>query len=99
MFSKWLSEATPLRCDFEFGDFATACFRRRVKSLDDDGLRLLSDDGLSELALSLPPDLVFRFGDSRDDPGVAGLAAAVCLSRPAPDGRAFVDFVCLSEVT
>lgn len=98
LFNKWLSEGTLIRCDFTFAWFAAA-FRVRVKAVAEDGLKLLSDDGRTELALALPADVVFRYGDSRADPAVSELVGVLCMSRPAPLEDDFRDVICLSEVT
>lgn len=98
VFNKWLSEGTLIRCDFAFALFA-AVFRGRVRAVAGDGLKLLSDDGLNELALALPFDVDFRYGDSRNDPAVRELSGVVCLSRPGPPEEDFRDVICLSELT
>ena len=97
IFSKWLAEGTLLRCDFDFADLARATFRGRVKALDAAALALLSDDGTAELALGLTSDLVFVYGDNREDRIEGELAGAVCMSRPDAAGEVFRDFICLSE--
>lgn len=65
----WLTAEALVRCEFRFSVFA-ACFRGRLRFVDDDRIEVLSDDTRAEFAVPL---------DARVDISV------VRLSSPAPD--------------
>ena len=97
LFRKWKEEGTLLRCSFE-SDLFAATFRGRIRELTDSILRLLSDDGVSELALAILSDLEFWYGDSRDSEEYEPLWGVICFSRPAPRDVEARDVMCLSEL-
>ena len=85
MFRVWQSDRALLRCDFLLTKFA-ACLRARVIDVsDNDKVRLLSDDGFSEVVLPLSAELDFEYADSRDFPEEAALfSRGLVVFFPAP---------------
>jgi hypothetical protein len=61
-----------LRCDFGFSTFA-ACLKGRLLAVENDEIKLISDDSESELTLRLTPEMEFGYGDSRQSPEDAEL--------------------------
>lgn len=96
LFSKWAAEGTLLGCSFE-SDLFAAAFRGRIRELTDVTLRLVSDDGVSELALALLPELDFWYGEDRDSE-VREFLGAVFFSRPAPPDVVDRDVMCIREL-
>ena len=67
IFRKWFSERPLLKCDLRFPLFSL-CFRGRVFGLADNEVKVLSDDTFTELALRIPDDASFGYGEPRDFP-------------------------------
>jgi hypothetical protein len=64
LLSKWLTDRSLLLCEGSFSKFAFS-LNARILSINDQELRILSDDTLSELTLSFTPEMEFGYGDSR----------------------------------
>jgi hypothetical protein len=67
LFSKWLSDKSLLACEGSFSNFVFS-LRACMLSVNDEELRMLSDDTHSELVLRFTPEMEFGFGDSRNAP-------------------------------
>jgi hypothetical protein len=68
LFRKWFADKFLLRCEGSFLKFSFS-LRGRILSVDDEELRILADDYLSELVLRFTPDLEFGYVDSRQVTG------------------------------
>jgi hypothetical protein len=64
LLSKWLTDRSLLLCEGSFSKFAFS-LNARILSINDQELRILSDDTFSELTLSFTPEMEFGYGDSR----------------------------------
>lgn len=62
---EWSSKHTPLRCELRYGG-VIGVVRGSLKKLSAEELRLVSEDGQSEVAIGLsnPPSLAFGWGNS-----------------------------------
>ena len=97
MLRKWFEDRALLKCDFRFPLFAF-CFRGRIFGLTDSEVKVASDDAFSELALRIPEDAEYGYGEPRDFPEEAASSkcgVVICLRSSADDEP---DFITLEEL-
>lgn len=65
LLSKWLADKSMLLCEGSFSKFAFS-LHGHISLIDDQELKIISSDRLSELVLRFTPEMEFGYGDSRN---------------------------------